>query len=425
MRTPKILFFGHLNSQVGDVFRNINSFFEVTALTRVPHTRSQLRKYGKYSLAIILHDPPKANAFLKLKELRAILPEIPIIFLALNPSREEIVSAVRMGVADIFILPVPPDELISGIYKNQKKEKRFWQKGIFNQLKSSLQRFTGNLKKIDSTSFSQSQNNSLKSSILIPIPTIPETKNIIKVQMLGEFQVSWNGTILKKMKSKKAIALFAFLLLNRKKRIHKHILMNTFWRDSSRDSAKNCMHVMIHSIRKYLNEMMPGYDFIIYQDDCYSIHPEFEIRLDTDTFTENWRRGNYLEKSKVPAESIELFQKSFSLYQNDFLFEIHEESWVEAERDNYKETFLVILDRLSAHFYRNGNYSLAINLCKDALKKDPCLEEIHRRLMRCYQNVGMRDKAIRQFHKCEQTLERELDMKPSEKTIGLLYEIKS
>jgi DNA-binding SARP family transcriptional activator len=58
------------------------------------------------------------------------------------------------------------------------------------------------------------------------------------------------------------------------------------------------------------------------------------------------------------------------------------------------------------------------------LEKDQCLEEVHRRLMECYANQGVTDKAIRQYELCKKILRRELDTQPSESTELLFREIR-
>jgi DNA-binding SARP family transcriptional activator len=58
-------------------------------------------------------------------------------------------------------------------------------------------------------------------------------------------------------------------------------------------------------------------------------------------------------------------------------------------------------------------------VCRKILAKDPCIEENHPRLIICYQNLGMRDIAIRQFYLCEETLKKELSVRPSDYTRSL------
>jgi DNA-binding SARP family transcriptional activator len=45
--------------------------------------------------------------------------------------------------------------------------------------------------------------------------------------------------------------------------------------------------------------------------------------------------------------------------------------------------------------------------------------------MLCYHRVGNRDQALRQFQKCSTILKRELEAKPSSKTLELYKKIKA
>jgi LuxR family maltose regulon positive regulatory protein len=107
----------------------------------------------------------------------------------------------------------------------------------------------------------------------------------------------------------------------------------------------------------------------------------------------------------------------------DFLENIMFEEWCESERDNLKETYLFILNRLSDYFFQQKSYTASVNVCRKILAKDPCIEENHPRLIICYQNLGMRDIAIRQFYLCEETLKKELSVRPSDYTRSLFQAI--
>jgi len=101
------------------------------------------------------------------------------------------------------------------------------------------------------------------------------------------------------------------------------------------------------------------------------------------------------------------------------------DEWCDAERENLKERYLVILDRLRQYFFRQGDYTSTVEFCNIMLKKDNCLEEVHRRLIASYRALGARDKAIRQFKKCVKTLKAELGIEPSRVTCELYEKMRT
>jgi len=72
---------------------------------------------------------------------------------------------------------------------------------------------------------------------------------------------------------------------------------------------------------------------------------------------------------------------------------------------------------------RRGAYHDAADRLRDVLAQDPMREVVHRRLMRLYAEVGASDRAVRQFHLCQDILRRELDLPPQPETVSLYQEI--
>lgn len=80
------------------------------------------------------------------------------------------------------------------------------------------------------------------------------------------------------------------------------------------------------------------------------------------------------------------------------------DEWRESERDNLKESYLVILNPLNTIFFDCAEFDAGIKICKKMIEKDPYLEDVHRRLMECYDQMGLRDLAKNQYTKYEKNL---------------------
>ncbi|HHS95096.1 MAG TPA: hypothetical protein ENJ45_00785, partial [Phaeodactylibacter sp.] len=61
--------------------------------------------------------------------------------------------------------------------------------------------------------------------------------------------------------------------------------------------------------------------------------------------------------------------------------------------------------------------------CRQMLNLDPCLEDVHIRIMQSFLALNMRDQAIKQFQKCKIILQEELDMEPSKKLIDFVHSL--
>ena len=114
------------------------------------------------------------------------------------------------------------------------------------------------------------------------------------------------------------------------------------------------------------------------------------------------------------------YQAAEALYQGEFLAEDRYEDWLIPQRQSLQTEYLKLLDFLSQYYIDQKDFAACLAMCTKMLAVDPCREEAHRRLMRCYSCQGQPYLALRQFHLCEEALKEELDLPPSE-SIRILY----
>jgi DNA-binding SARP family transcriptional activator len=241
--------------------------------------------------------------------------------------------------------------------------------------------------------------------------------------MFGAFSVVVQGQVLQSVSGRKTKALLAFLLNKYPKPVYRDVLIEHFWRDSLPDSARNCLNVHLHTLRKAFAKIAPGVEFILFENECYGISPQLLVERDLDFFQKYWENGRRIEQESGIEAAVDTYHQAFAFYRGEFLEDLTFEDWTEYERDKYKEKWLVILDRLSAHFLEKSKFAICVKLCEEALLRDPALEEPHRRLMLCYHRLGMRDKAIRQFQKCRDNLNLEFKVLPGKATVNLYEQI--
>ena len=63
-------------------------------------------------------------------------------------------------------------------------------------------------------------------------------------------------------------------------------------------------------------------------------------------------------------------------------------------------------------------------LCRQLVARDPCREDAHRRLMRCYGRQGQPHLALRQYQACADALHQELGVDPEPATAGLARQLR-
>ena len=92
------------------------------------------------------------------------------------------------------------------------------------------------------------------------------------------------------------------------------------------------------------------------------------------------------------------------------------DEWLAAERERLAGLYLEALERLARQYERNRCWPEAVRCAERLVAHDPLREEAHRLLIRVCRESGDRARAVRAYHACAATLERELGIEPSSGT---------
>ena len=83
-----------------------------------------------------------------------------------------------------------------------------------------------------------------------------------------------------------------------------------------------------------------------------------------------------------------------------------------------------MLDRLGDLAFDRQQYGACVALGRLLVESDPCREDGHRRLMRCFSRQGQPHLALRQYLACAEALDRELGVDPDPATVALATRIR-
>jgi DNA-binding SARP family transcriptional activator len=409
-----------------------------------------------FVLVFIGQSPTGDHGLSLICSLKADHPTIPAIFIVKRSTPNLILSSFRAGAKDIITDPIDPEELLdmtervillaakSRMTENPRQPlPRFNLKNLWLQLRSDNRGYVnvsipGDPKGYALEKERLSEDGPLKDRASPkPSKTMKAGRKItddtrtrndtvrMQIFFLGHFQAVINDCILEEWPSKKGKSIFAYLCYQYDRPLHRDILMNTFWPKSILESARNCLNVAIHGLRKRFQQIDPAREFLVFKDECYSINPEIEVWTDLDELRELWHKAQSIEKNRGLEVAATFYEQIAAIYQGDFMAEELYEDWSTVERENLKELYLVTLEKISESKFQMGNLAEVIGICNAILEKDNCREEIYRRLMRCYQKIGRREKALRSYSKCVECLRTELEVKPTSATTGLFEEIKA
>ncbi|MGD2050633.1 MAG: BTAD domain-containing putative transcriptional regulator, partial [Chloroflexota bacterium] len=239
------------------------------------------------------------------------------------------------------------------------------------------------------------------------------SKPLLKLELLGGLALEQVGSPMPEVKSQKGLALLCYLAVSQKQQT-RSFLAGLFWPDMPESQARM-------NLRQVLQRLKALKPYLLITRKSVAFDQEANYWLDVAAFAEG----------TAISQDIPSLQEAISLYQGDFLdgFMLADaplfEEWVLAQRAQLRETALIALQRLVAHFQEEKAYEPAISYARQLLAIEPWHEETHRDLMRLLAYSGQRSAALAQFDICRQLLVDELGVEPAAATVRLAVQIKA
>ena len=136
------------------------------------------------------------------------------------------------------------------------------------------------------------------------------------------------------------------------------------------------------------------------------------VWLDTDAF-----------ERRCAGASPDDWSQALALYHGDLLPDNLYDDWTQARREALQRLQRETTFKLAEYEREAGDYPTAIRVIAPLLTRDPTDEAAHRELMRLYALSGQRHEALRQYQRCVDALNIELDVSPVAATEVLYAEI--
>jgi DNA-binding SARP family transcriptional activator len=230
----------------------------------------------------------------------------------------------------------------------------------------------------------------------------------LQVSLLGGFNLWYGDTAVSNLDTR-CQSLLAYLILNRNTAHTRQQIAFLFWPDSTEAQARTNLRKAIYKLRQNLPETD---QFLLINRQTIQWKPDAPFTLDVAKF-ENSLPIPPTENS--PQSSVSNLQETVALYRGDLLPE-HYDDWILAARERLRQRYLVSLDQLILHLEQERQYQSAIRYAHRLLREDPLHEAAYRRLMRLQALDGNVAGALRIYHTCTTTLQRDLGVPPSPAT---------
>jgi DNA-binding SARP family transcriptional activator len=249
--------------------------------------------------------------------------------------------------------------------------------------------------------------------------TQAEETTMLRINLLGGFRV-WVGSRLipdEAWRRRKVQTLVKLLALTSRHCMHREQLMALLWPEADIESARNNLRQTLHLARQTLKNAGHS-DSGIFVDHTgwLCLTSEGETWVDADAFERAAAAGRQLE-------DVSAYKNALMLYTGELLPEDRYEDWVTSRRESLRWLYLSLQTKLGMMLEAQGHIEQAIEIFHQIVAADPTAEHAHRALMRLYISVGLRQKALQQYHRLREILDRELALEPDLESRNLYDDI--
>jgi len=235
---------------------------------------------------------------------------------------------------------------------------------------------------------------------------------IFHIRLLGEFSLEYGGTLLTGVRTLRLQSLLAYLLLHRDAPQSRAHLAFQFWPDSTDAQARSNLRTLLHRLRRALPGDTP---FLDVDAQTVQWHPGAPATVDVASFEQALAQADEVQGVQQETAAIQALEQAATLYQGDLLPSCYDD-WILPHRERLRQAHLRALERLIQLLEDRRDFDAAIAHAQRILRLDPLHEAATRRLMHLYSLKGDRTGALRAFHTCATTLQRELGVEPSPAT---------
>jgi len=238
---------------------------------------------------------------------------------------------------------------------------------------------------------------------------------------LGPFYFKYHNKIVSGSAwvSKRALFIFMYLLLEKKRTVSVEELIDIFWEGSDLEDGKNKLYNTIYLLRRSLAKDGIPKDIIESVSGGYSINNAYEIWSDWDYFEK--KTDQMIHEKDLEIEELE---ELFQLYRGDFFPALRYEAWTEIQREKLRENYLNLIEILSNKLYQAQKFRDTVNYLHRGIEYDPYRENFYLLYIKALVKLGRIAEAINSYKKCEQILKDELDVLPGQELKNEYHKIK-
>ncbi len=248
--------------------------------------------------------------------------------------------------------------------------------------------------------------------------------NCLRISLFGKFCVTAPNQTPILLEPTKVQELFFYLLLYAHRPHTREKLAELLWQDSSATQSRKYLRHTLWQLQSTLDETVIGHELLNTDSDWIQVNPQATYWLDTQEFESAYTQSQDVDGPVLTAAAAQALMDAVVLYRGDLLENWYQD-WCLFERERLQNQFLTMLHKLMVYCECTQQYEAGIMYGMKMLECDQAREQTHRRLMRLYCLAGDRTRALRQYERCVDILQKELGVRPARRTLNLVQQIRN
>jgi DNA-binding SARP family transcriptional activator len=240
----------------------------------------------------------------------------------------------------------------------------------------------------------------------------------VQIFTMGTFEVVREGKPIRfsHKVQRKPLALLKSLVAAGGRAVSEEILTDALWPDADGDAARTALSSALHRLRALLGRE----ETIERKDGKLTLVPRF-CWVDVWALERLLARAERGAKGEEPIDVGRLARKVLELYRGPFLGdEVAQIPQGTALADRLRRRLLRQIVALGRDHEQSGRWQEAVDWYEEALRIDPCAEDVYRSLMSVYRNLGRPTDVEETYRRCRENLAARLAIAPAPETEALL-----
>lgn len=188
----------------------------------------------------------------------------------------------------------------------------------------------------------------------------------------------------------------------------------------------------LNSLTSELNKLCRSHfacdPLILHEQGYYRFNYEAGVGTDIEQFYVWAALGQQQLHEGDGLQGLASCEQALALYRGDLTCgDLSDDFSISAllARERLRTTLLDLLTALANYYYTHGAALQALHYLQRLLAREPCREDAHRQVMRCYLQLGQRAQALRQYQLCTQILALEFAAQPELATVELFDQMRT